>query len=114
MAEQPNDEAARARDAERLKALETKLAQKTTVETSNPAGDKFSQAQMAWRMVTELVAGLVLGFGVGFGLDKLFGTTPVLMIIFVMLGFVAGIKTVIRTANEVGKTPGSPGDDKGE
>ena len=114
MTDKPEQEVARARDAERLKTLETKLAQKATETSGSAVGDKFSQANMAWRMVTELVAGIVLGFGVGFGLDTLFGTKPVLLVVFVLLGFVAGVKTVVRTANEVGKTPGSPGDDKGE
>lgn len=69
---------------------------------------------MAWRMVTELVAGLGIGFGIGFGLDALFGTTPLFMVVFVLLGLAAGIKTMMRTAKEIGKAPGHLGDDKGE
>lgn len=56
---------------------------------------------MAWRMVTELVAGLGIGFGIGYGLDSLLGTRPLLMVLFILLGFAAGVQTMLRTANEV-------------
>ena len=52
-------------------------------------------------MVIELVAGLGIGFGIGFGLDVLFGTSPWLMILFIFLGFAAGVKTMMRSAEEV-------------
>jgi ATP synthase protein I len=58
---------------------------------------------MAWRMVIELVAGIAIGFGVGYGLDWLFGTIPIFLILFIGLGFAAGIRTMMRTAEEVQK-----------
>ncbi|ETW10736.1 ATP synthase F0 subunit I [Roseivivax marinus] len=87
----------------RMKALEARIA----AARGRKDGEKrhqeehYSQAQMAWRMVIELVAGLCIGFGMGFGLDYLFGTTPFLMVIFTLLGFVAGVQTMIRSANEI-------------
>lgn len=114
MAEEPHDEAARARDAERLRSLETRLGQKVEPEGPSRGEEHFSQANMAWRMVTELVAGLAIGFGVGFGLDYVTGLRPVFMVVFVLLGLAAGIKTMMRTANEIGRKPGPPGDDRGE
>lgn len=113
MAEDDHD-AARTRDAERLRALEARLGEKAADKPASRGEEHFSQANMAWRMVTELVAGLAIGFGIGFGLDYLTGLRPVFMVVFVLLGLVAGIKTMMRTANEIGKTPGRPGDDKGE
>lgn len=62
---------------------------------------KYSQANVGWRMVTELVAGLLIGFGMGYGLDVLFGTLPVLLVVFTLLGLAAGIKTMMRTAREL-------------
>lgn len=114
MSDDPDSEAARARDAERLRHLETRLGDKAAQTPGSRGEEHFSQANMAWRMVTELVAGLGIGFGIGFGLDALFGTTPLLMVVFVLLGLAAGIKTMMRTANEIGKAPGRLGDDKGE
>lgn len=63
--------------------------------------EHHSQAQLAWRMVIELVAGLGIGFGIGYGLDFLLGTTPWLMVVFVLLGFAAGVKTMISSAKEM-------------
>ena len=60
-------------------------------------------ANMAWRMVIELVAGFVNGFGIGYGLDRLVGTLPVFLILFTGLGFVAGVRTMMRTAQDVQK-----------
>ena len=61
----------------------------------------YSQANLAWRMVIELVAGIVNGFGIGYGLDVLFGTLPVCLVLFVLAGFAAGVKTMLRSAKEV-------------
>ena len=65
--------------------------------------EHYSQAQVAWRMVTELVAGLGIGFAIGYGLDTLLGTLPWLMVVFTLLGFVAGVKTMMRSAAEIQK-----------
>ncbi len=65
------------------------------------AGDEFKAGSLAWRMVTELVVGVLVGGAMGWGLDTLFGTLPVFVIIFGFLGFVAGIRIVIRSAKEV-------------
>ena len=59
------------------------------------------------------VAGIMLGAGIGYGLDWLFGTLPMMLILFVLLGFVAGIKVMMRTAAELGSTSGkTPGTDE--
>lgn len=87
----------------RLEALEAKLADKRAPEAApkRHQDEHYSQAQMAWRLVIELVAGLAIGFGIGYGLDTLFGTLPWLMIVFTMLGFAAGIRTMLRSAKEM-------------
>lgn len=95
----------------RLQALEAKLAEKRLKDEPTPHMDEhYSQAQHAWRMVVELVAGLGIGFGMGYGLDTVFGTQPFLMIVFTLLGFAAGIKTMMRTAKEM--TPDASGEDE--
>lgn len=86
----------------RLEALEAKLAEKRVVETPKRHQDEhYSQAQMAWRLVIELVTGLLIGFGLGFGLDRLFGTAPWLMIVFTLLGLAAGVNVMLRSAREM-------------
>ena len=90
-------------DEDRMKALEARI--EAAKSRANPERSKVeehhSQAQLAWRMVIELVAGMGIGFGIGYGLDWLFGTTPWFMVVFVILGLIAGVKTMIRSANEL-------------
>jgi len=86
----------------RLRRLEERIAAAKAAPPDAPAGrGHHDQANLAWRMVTELVAGLGIGLAMGLGLDALFGTGPVLLVVFTGLGFVAGIKVMLSTAREV-------------
>ncbi|MBO6866343.1 MAG: AtpZ/AtpI family protein [Pseudomonadota bacterium] len=86
-----------------LEDLEARIeAYKKAKEPPKRHQDKsYSQADLAWRMVIELVAGLLIGFGMGWGLDSLFGTKPIFLVLFTLLGFVAGVKTMLRSAQEL-------------
>jgi len=101
-------------DPDRLDALEKRieaLKEKDQRPKSGMSGARGGE--MAWRMVIELVCGMGIGLAIGYGLDVIFGTKPVLMIIFVLLGFAAGIKTMLRTAADMNKHTGSaPGNEK--
>jgi ATP synthase protein I len=102
-------------DPDRLRALEARLHQakgKPEVKPTETAKG-FSQGEVAWRMVIELATGILLGSAIGYGLDVLFGTLPVLLIIFSLLGFAAGIKTMLGTAKELGRKTGKAGQDEG-
>ncbi|MFC0278835.1 AtpZ/AtpI family protein [Falsigemmobacter intermedius] len=100
-------------DPERLKALEERLdALKGREKKVSGGMGGVGGGELAWRMVLELVTGMGLGLGLGYGLDSLFGTKPVLMIIFVLLGFAAGIRTMLRTASELGKKAGGDPDNE--
>ena len=86
----------------RLAKLEAKLAEKRVVDKPKRHQDEHhSQAQMAWRLVIELVTGLLIGFGIGYGLDTYFGTLPWLMIVFTLLGLAAGVNVMLRSAKEM-------------
>ena len=87
---------------EALKDLNARIAAAKERRAPPPPKDEhYSQAQQGWRMVIELVSGLLIGFGIGYGLDALFGTLPILLILFTLLGFVAGIRTMMRTAQDI-------------
>ena len=89
-------------DPKRLDKLEERL--KALRKAQEPAPRKeshVSQAQAGWRMVTELVVGLLLGFGIGYGLDSLFGTMPIFLILFTMLGFAGGVRAMMKSASEI-------------
>ena len=89
-------------DRDRLKDLDDRIrALKQPEEIKHHSEEHYSQAQLAWRMVIELVAGLGIGFGIGYGLDRLLGTQPWLMVIFIFLGLAAGVKTMMASAQEV-------------
>jgi ATP synthase protein I len=89
-------------DADRLRDLEARIARARGKAAPRPhAEEHYSQANVAWRMVIELVAGLLIGFGMGYGIDRLLGTLPIFLVIFTFLGFAAGIRTMLRTAQEV-------------
>lgn len=87
-------------DRQRLADLEKRIAALRGPEKqAEPRGDDhYSQANIGWQMVIELVAGLLIGFGMGYGLDVLFGTLPIFLVLFTLLGFAAGVKTMLRTA----------------
>ncbi len=108
MAEDPRSDVDREADAARLRDLERRLSQMTRKPQADGPMAGYDRAHVAWRMVTEIVAGIVLGAGIGYGLDWLFGTLPIMLILFVLLGFVAGIKVMMRTAAELGRNPGQP------
>lgn len=87
---------------EQLEQLERRIEALKQKDAPAPHMDNhYSQAQQAWRMVIELVAGLGIGFGMGYGLDYLFGTLPIFLILFTLLGLAAGIKTMMRSAQEI-------------
>lgn len=74
---------------------------KKTLDPGPRADEHFSQANIAWRMVIEMVSGLGIGFGIGYGLDVLFGTIPLFLVLFTFLGLAAGVRVMLRTAREV-------------
>ena len=49
----------------------------------------------------EFVRGVVAGFGVGWVFDKLTGWSPWGLIVFILLGFAAGVLNVLRSVGAV-------------
>lgn len=59
-----------------------------------------------FRLSSELIAGVIVGALIGWGIDHLLSTSPWGLIVFVLLGFTAGVVNVIRSA---GVAPGRTG-----
>src|ERR1700758_5540849 len=54
-----------------------------------------------FRLSSELVAGVLVGAGIGWVLDRWIGLSPWGLIVFLLLGFAAGVLNVMRSAGLV-------------
>ena len=87
----------------RLQRLETQLAIKEAEQRKerDEAGRRRDNAggmAYAIKISSEFIAGVVVGAALGWLIDKLFGTGPWGLIIFLLLGFCAGVLNVLRSA----------------
>ena len=53
------------------------------------------------QMAMDLVLGPVIGAGIGWGLDRVLGTAPVLLIVFLCFGIAAGVLNLVRTYRQI-------------
>jgi len=77
-----------------------------TDQSGAGSGDGAARASAmarGFRLSSELIAGVVVGAVIGWGFDRLLSTSPFGLIVFFLLGFVAGVVNVVRSA---GVTPG--------
>ncbi|NVO57512.1 AtpZ/AtpI family protein [Rhodobacteraceae bacterium B1Z28] len=86
---------------QRMAQLEAKIAATKKAQKPETRADaNYSGGELAWRMVIEMVSGLGIGFGIGYGLDSLLGTLPIFLVLFTLLGLVAGVKVMLRSAQQ--------------
>ena len=89
-----------------LKKISTRLEiakQKIKKNSPNSKGSNTSNLGNALKISTELVAAVVVGSTIGFLLDNWFGTKPMLIICFFIMGVSAGILNVFRSAKRMNK-----------
>jgi ATP synthase protein I len=97
-------------DSRRLAELEERLQEARRQRgTSEPAESSQSKLGIAFRLVTELLAGVIVGGGIGWALDRVFGTSPFLLIVMFLLGVAAGMVNVVRTARQMDEDSGRSG-----
>ena len=87
-----------------LKEISTRLEiakKKNTENKNNNNGSNAASFGKAMKISTELVAAVVVGAILGFILDNWFDTKPLLTIIFFIMGVVAGILNVIKSAKKM-------------
>ena len=99
-------------DRDTLNALDSRLknARDHVQDPLNqPGAEKAAKGGalgLAFRVSVEIVSAVAIGVGVGWLLDGWLGTTPWLMIVFVVLGFASGILNVYRLASGFGYAAG--------
>ena len=64
---------------------------------------RASAMAMGFRLSSELVAGVLVGAALGWGFDRLLSTSPWGLIVFLLLGFTAGVINVMRAAGVMAK-----------
>lgn len=88
---------------DRLDRLGKELQRRSDRKSAEDAGSRTSRSDvaglaLALRLGSEFVAAVIVGGGLGWGVDRLAGTTPWALIVFLMLGFAAGVLNVMRSA----------------
>lgn len=98
----------------RLRRLEAEIDRERPAASRRDSGSRSSSSgpspmARAFRMSTEFVAGVIAGGGLGWLIDRGLGTSPWGMIVFLMLGFGAGIYNVMRASGLMAGPPGRQG-----
>ena len=89
----PNDDAA-------LKALGDKLkARQNASDAAKIVEDKSGMGQ-GLKYASEFTAAVLVGGALGYFADKFLGTAPWGLLVGLFLGFMAGVRNVIRAARE--------------
>ena len=85
----------------RRRALAEALASREREEAQAHQGEKSRSMAgfgYAMRLSSEFIAAIVVGAGLGWIIDQGLGTTPWGLVVFLLLGFCAGIVNVLRAA----------------
>ena len=98
------DEAALSARLQRLGEGLGSARERVAPPSEGPGGDRATTASgyaRGFRLSSELVGGVLVGAGVGWLIDRLLGISPWGFIVFLLLGFVAGVLNVMRSAGVV-------------
>jgi ATP synthase protein I len=88
---------------QRLSAIEGSRKSRTDQSGDEQAQARASAMAVGLRLSSELVAGVLGGAALGWGFDRLLSTSPWGLIVFLLLGFTAGVINVMRTAGVMAK-----------
>ena len=97
----------------RREALDARLG----IDAPPPARRNAAKSDLArgLKLSSEFIAGIVVGALIGYLFDRFLGTSPFGLIVFLMLGFAAGILNVLRETGamakaetRIGERPGDP------
>jgi ATP synthase protein I len=83
---------------ERLRAAERAASPPRREPAEREASSARRAVGLAMRLGVEMVAAMVIAVVIGWGLDKLFHTSPWLMILMVPVGMAAGLRNLLRAS----------------
>ena len=99
-------------DRDAINSLDSRLKNArvhTQDPLSQPGTDKAEKGDvlgLAFRVSVEIVSAVAIGVGIGWLLDGWLDTTPWFLVVFVVVGFAAGILNVYRLASGFGYAAG--------
>lgn len=87
----------------RRKALDAELAARRPAENKDGAerNGTLTGVGNALKLSSEFIAAVIVGVGLGWFIDRLAGTSPFGLIVFLLLGFVAGVVNVLRASGQM-------------
>jgi ATP synthase protein I len=99
----------------RLEKLDAALASKGKERKTNSGGLNKSGGMagtaFALKVSSEFIAAILVGAAIGVLIDKIAGVSPWGLIVFLILGFVAGILNVLRNAGLIAVSKSERGSD---
>ena len=96
----------------RRKRLDAELLARRKVEPEGGSNREASKGYaLAVKLSSEFIAGVVVGVILGYLFDRFLGTSPWGLIVFLLLGFCAGVLNVLRSTGAVAQ-PGPGGHDQ--
>ncbi len=82
----------------RLEKLGGKIGAAQGNQPSDPPEGRGQAMGMAFRLSAEMIAGVAVGGLIGYALDKWLGSSPLALIVCLLLGAATGIYNAIRAA----------------
>ncbi len=86
-----------------------RIEKEKTIKVENSKGrneQKNLGVMLAFQVSSELVAGILVGAGIGYILDELFDFHSFFLLIFIILGCMAGILNVYRSMKKMDESKG--------
>jgi len=81
---------------EKLNELEQKIEQ-FKKQDKKPIIPQSQSSSLAMRVVTDLISGLLVGGAIGYFLDEAFNSSPLFLVIFLIIGMAAGFANLYRS-----------------
>ncbi|MBC7282779.1 AtpZ/AtpI family protein [Hoeflea sp.] len=89
----------------RRQRLDTELLARRKVEPKEGANREAAQGYaLAVKLSSEFIAGVIVGALLGYVFDRFLGTSPWGLIVFLILGFCAGVLNILRSTGAVAQS----------